>query len=98
MNDASNDTRGFAPYDGDDARYGGAGKVIDREIELLRDRRGDVDRDYLKGIALSGGGIRSASFCLGVLQVLAHENKLKDFEYLSTVSDGGYIGGSLSWL
>ena len=50
------------------------------------------------GLALSGGGIRSATFCLGVLQTLAKEGILKHVDYLSTVSGGGYIGGSLTWL
>jgi hypothetical protein len=48
------------------------------------------------GIALSGGGIRSAAFCLGVLQALDETNVLKRIDYLSTVSGGGYIGCSLS--
>lgn len=52
----------------------------------------------LSGIALSGGGIRSASFCLGVLQALAYAGWLKKLDYLSSVSGGGYIGGSLTWL
>lgn len=48
------------------------------------------------GLALSGGGIRSASFCMGVLQAL-DANKLFDrVDYLSTVSGGGYIGASLT--
>jgi patatin-like phospholipase len=46
-------------------------------------------------LCLSGGGIRSASFALGVLQALARHGLLKQFHYLSTVSGGGYIG---SWL
>jgi MFS family permease len=45
----------------------------------------------LRGLCFSGGGIRSATFCLGVLQALAEANKLKTFDYLSTVSGGGYI-------
>jgi hypothetical protein len=59
-------------------------------------------------LCLSGGGIRSASFGLGVIQALAAQrcggNKgeptnsenslLAGFHYLSTVSGGGYIG---SW-
>jgi hypothetical protein len=45
----------------------------------------------LTGLGLSGGGIRSATFCLGVLQALAAYRKLKDFDYLSSVSGGGYI-------
>jgi hypothetical protein len=46
-------------------------------------------------LCLSGGGIRSATFCLGVLQAFACSGRLKAFHYLSTVSGGGYIG---SWL
>ncbi len=49
----------------------------------------------LTGLALSGGGIRSATFALGVLQGLASRGLLRRFDYLSTVSGGGYIG---SWL
>lgn len=49
----------------------------------------------LVGLALSGGGIRSATFNLGVLQALAELKLLRLFDYLSTVSGGGYIG---SWL
>jgi hypothetical protein len=48
------------------------------------------------GLALSGGGIRSASFCLGALQALEKAKVLKNIDYLSTVSGGGYIGASLS--
>jgi len=47
------------------------------------------------GLALSGGGIRSATFCLGVLQALAQRGWIRRIDYLSTVSGGGYIG---SWL
>ena len=44
---------------------------------------------------LSGGGIRSATFNLGVLQGLQDLNLLRHVDYLSTVSGGGFIG---SWL
>ena len=47
-------------------------------------------------LCLSGGGIRSAAFALGVLQALARLKLLSQFDYLSTVSGGGYIGGWLS--
>ncbi len=47
-------------------------------------------------LCLSGGGVRSASFGLGVLQGLARSGLLRGFDYLSTVSGGGYIGGWLS--
>jgi predicted acylesterase/phospholipase RssA len=47
------------------------------------------------GLAFSGGGIRSATFNLGILQGLANANLLDKIDYLSTVSGGGYIG---AWL
>lgn len=50
------------------------------------------------GLALSGGGIRSATFNLGVLQALARLDILRRFDYLSTVSGGGYIGSCLTSL
>jgi hypothetical protein len=46
-------------------------------------------------LCLSGGGIRSGTFALGILQGLAKRGLLSQFHYLSTVSGGGYIG---SWL
>ena len=50
----------------------------------------------LVGLAFSGGGIRSATFSLGVLQALADLKLLYRVDYLSTVSGGGYIGGWLA--
>src|SRR5262245_49856267 len=60
------------------------------EIHRLRNHS-----DYA-ALCLSGGGIRSATFNLGLLQGLAQsgKNKLEAFDYLSTVSGGGFIG---SW-
>ena len=52
-------------------------------------------QEPLSAICLSGGGIRSATFNLGVLQHLAHLGILQRFDYLSSVSGGGYIA---SWL
>ena len=49
----------------------------------------------LLGLAFSGGGVRSATFNLGVIQGLARFGLLKEVDYLSTVSGGGYIS---SWL
>ncbi len=47
--------------------------------------------EQLAGLCLSGGGIRSATFCLGILQTLAERDLLRRFDYLSSVSGGGYI-------
>ncbi|WP_159471145.1 patatin-like phospholipase family protein [Dyadobacter sp. 3J3] len=46
-------------------------------------------------ICFSGGGIRSATFGLGIVQGLADLDVLEKFKYMSTVSGGGYLG---SWL
>jgi hypothetical protein len=54
------------------------------------------DSEARTALCLSGGGVRSATFALGVLQGLASVNILDKFEYLSTVSGGSYIGGWLS--
>src|ERR1044071_8493575 len=68
------------------------------EEEIIR-----ADADHVQGktppqrsaLCISGGGIRSATFALGALQGLAELGILQNFDYLSTVSGGGYIG---SWL
>lgn len=50
----------------------------------------------LTGLAFSGGGIRSATLNLGILQAMHNRGALENIDYLSTVSGGGYIGSSLS--
>jgi hypothetical protein len=49
------------------------------------------------GLGLSGGGIRSACLALGVLQAFAEQDLLRRFDYISSVSGGGYLAGSLQW-
>ncbi|MFP3646543.1 GMC oxidoreductase [Paraburkholderia sp. SIMBA_054] len=44
------------------------------------------------GLALSGGGIRSATFCLGVMQALAKRKLLRDVDIVSSVSGGNHTG------
>ena len=95
----------------------GGNKRPDLADELQRSRE---RRDALKlvrpaghaevpwALCLSGGGIRSATFCLGVLQGLAKSpppvphphlsSMLAQFDYLSTVSGGGYVGAFFSSL
>ncbi len=79
-----------------ESRRRGAGA----EVPAASDRAGKgfdgrAERLKLTALCLSGGGIRSAAFCLGTLQALASKGLLKEFDYLSTVSGGGFIGG---WL
>lgn len=84
-----------------DLEYFGAARVIEEERKQIRIRRGlknHTKLENLTGLALSGGGIRSASFSLGIMQALAYRGWLKKIDYLSTVSGGGYIGSSLIWL
>src|SRR6266480_7240598 len=52
-------------------------------------------KENRSALCMSGGGLRSATFGLGILQGLARCGLLDKFDYLSTVSGGGYIG---SWL
>lgn len=80
--------------------------LFERELEIVGKRRdkmgiGSVEpgqdaydragKSGLMGLCLSGGGIRSATFNLGILQGLAELKLLRCFDYLSTVSGGGYI-------
>lgn len=99
----------YVPYDSTDLEFFGALKIVETERQHIFKRRhidGDNNKqkqkEYIKenlsGLALSGGGIRSASFSLGILQALSYSRSLKKIDYLSTVSGGGYIGSSLTWL
>jgi hypothetical protein len=68
-------------------------QVYAAELEKLRaERELTATSDALIGLSFSGGGIRSATFSLGILQGLARRGLLKHIDYLSTVSGGGYIG------
>ena len=70
-------------------------ELREREHRLIARRRqaAKVDADAARvGFALSGGGIRSATFCLGVFQALARLKLLGRIDYISTVSGGGYFG------
>ena len=82
--------------------------VLEKEHQHIRARRrpeptipplGDpiADAHRLRpfGVSFSGGGIRSATFNLGIIQGLAENGLLRQIDYLSTVSGGGYIG---AWL
>jgi len=86
--------------------YAAAESVETGEVEAPFRYVHDKEREFLgteeaeqRALCLSGGGIRSATFSLGVLQGLADRKLLSQFDYLSTVSGGGYIGSWLSaWI
>lgn len=87
-------------------------EVFPAEIEEIRRRRTNVGDKRplgtpdgepstkldLMGLAFSGGGIRSASFSIGVVQHLIAKGVFEKVDYLSTVSGGGYAGACLSAL
>ncbi|MCY7349127.1 MAG: hypothetical protein LH606_00435 [Cytophagaceae bacterium] len=94
----------------DECRYLNRLLIEDAFVEYIQPRENDRLKKILStlrgsnqaAICLSGGGIRSATFALGVVQGLARlpttpndDNVLGKFNYLSTVSGGGYLG---SWL
>src|SRR5260370_12308850 len=86
-------------------------KLREREAELVQQRTksagitgassqdpaGLISNDYV-GLAISGGGIRSATFHLGILQTLARARLISQIDFMSTVSGGGYIGTFLGRL
>lgn len=65
------------------------------EVRVDRDSNEEI-QNSLTGLAFSGGGIRSGAICLGVLKALRRTRLLWFFDYLSTVSGGGYAGAYLS--
>ncbi|MCS6928796.1 MAG: patatin-like phospholipase family protein [Saprospiraceae bacterium] len=79
-------------------------QVITVERERYLKKRRELNKlppltdDNIVGLAISGGGIRSATLGLGMLQAFIRAGILKRFDYMSTVSGGGYIGACLSSL
>lgn len=73
--------------------------AFDEELTVIAKTTGRTKEETkraLVGLAFSGGGIRSATFNLGILQALKSLDLLKHIHYLSTVSGGGYIGAWFS--
>src|SRR5579862_6373898 len=75
-----------------------AAAMIRQEAERIAARQQKVlgaPDNSLLGVAFSGGGIRSGTYNLGIIQGMAKRGLLPRIDYLSTVSGGGYIG---TWL
>lgn len=86
--------------------------VFAKEIEDINARRETLGRSEIStagdqelapttkyelvGLALSGGGVRCAAFCMGALQGLDSAGLINRLDYLSTVSGGGYIGSAMT--
>jgi hypothetical protein len=76
-------------------------KILAKESNAIEARRTTNKIEGLPtsdtvGLALSGGGIRSAAFCFGALQALNKVGAYPYIDYLSTVSGGGYAGAALT--
>src|SRR5687768_5708892 len=85
-------------------KYEAAAIEIRRWKAGLRDSEPSPDLERaapprdLVGLALSGGGARSASFNLGFLQALSQSGRVRYVGYMSSVSGGGYIAGHVTAL
>lgn len=65
--------------------------VLSEEKEIVNTRRASCLRNSDSdgfAVCFSGGGVRSAAFCTGVLWALAETGRLKDVTHLSSVSGG----------
>src|SRR5919198_807424 len=84
----------FAPVQPSPSSNGGATTHWD-SARNVPPRRGVAD----VGIAVSGGGIRSACVTLGALQSLRQRGELQRASYLVSVSGGGYVAdGAREWI
>lgn len=78
--------------------------VLDAEMLQIQSRRAAAEIDpavcevekrlALTGVALSGGGVRSACVGLGLLQSLYRHGILSQIDYLSTVSGGDMLAAT----
>jgi hypothetical protein len=74
------------------------GSAAEQQRKIKTVRLAALDQ-HLAGLSFSGGGIRSATFAVGIIQGLASLGLLRRFDYLSTVSGGGYAGAWLAaWI
>lgn len=75
-------------------------KPVQHASEASKERKNEEEKqlENVVGLAFSGGGVRSATFSLGVLQSLAEKNLLRHIDFLSTVSGGGFTGSFLGRL
>lgn len=87
----------FAPMDGNDPSAE-LDKLCDARRGAFPAEKQPLIQSGRWGLALSGGGIRSATFCLGLIKALSANRAFHRFDYLSTVSGGGYTGSMVGKL
>lgn len=84
--------------DGGNAPAEASSELDDLVAERRKHLGNNLPQDGRWGIALSGGGVRSATFCYGLIAALATNKQFWRFDLMSTVSGGGYIGSMLGRL
>lgn len=82
-----------------DQRMSDQKKYFSHEYQQINARKKGIDSEkrpeHLTGLALSGGGIRSSAYQLGILSGLyASERGLIDIDYISSVSGGSWANGA----
>ena len=82
-----------------DQRLNNYQKYFSHEYEQINFRRerkdSDIRPEFLTGLALSGGGIRSSAYQLGILSGLYRSaERLKKVDYISSVSGGSWVNGA----
>ena len=86
------------PVPGENARIKARRETVRAALaDVPEDERPALDAPRV-GLALSGGGVRSATFCFGLVRGMAQRGLLARIDYLSTVSGGGYTGAMLGRL
>ena len=85
-----------APVDKDPVDKDPVDKDPVNEDPVNEDPAAETKVENLVGVALSGGGMRSASFSIGFLETLGRSGLMRYVDYLSTVSGGGYAGAIVS--
>ncbi|MGH2727272.1 MAG: hypothetical protein ACRDKS_09895 [Actinomycetota bacterium] len=74
---------------------GTAASAPEKGFHAQPEERRPIKRDGdVWGISCSGGGIRSAAYNLGALQVLREYGVLEQADYMTSVSGGGYIAAA----
>jgi hypothetical protein len=74
-------------------------RALIREYAKKRSEPREPDQQATVGLALSGGGLRSVTFSLGVLQALAETGLLGRIDYLSSTGGGSLLAGWLiTWI
>ncbi|WP_087503026.1 hypothetical protein [Pseudomonas sp. SID14000] len=73
-------------------------QLIDERHEKLKEEGMLPTSKKPWGLALSGGGIRSATFCYGLISALAENRVFGKIDLMSTVSGGGYVGSMVGRL